>query len=309
MKYLVLLLTILVGFSVTVQGDNKKAIYPSLTQENLGAMTDYRQSGGHDFTVSTDAFRSDYGCKIRYTVFMPVQIVGSNLLETETERVMVILGHGFFRSQKNQKAMAEHVASWGVPITTVDFCNSRPWNGHHDRNGEDMVKVADRLNVSKVIYAGFSAGGLASFIAASLDGRTQAYLGLDMVDNFKKGQKAASNMKPSVFGFVAKRSACNAKNNGLDVYRGLQEAPQVLGIAGASHCDFEFPFDKKCSFACGRNKKPYERKDIQSTILGLTTALFVWQSGVDESAQQWWDVNQSVQQTLLEQDRIRFVIK
>ncbi len=299
-------LTLIVFFSVFLMSTfsmdieaGKKEVYAELAKDELGVEIDYREKGPYSVELSKADLRSDHGCKVRYTTFLPKR-------EGVDLSTMVLLGHGFFRNQKTQRGTAEHVASWGVPIATIDFCNSRPWNGHHDRNGEDMVKVADELKLSKVIYSGFSAGGLASFIAASLDERADAYLGLDMVDNFKKGQKAAPNMKADVFGFIARRSACNAKNNGLEVY-GLLDQPHALHVEGATHCDFEFPYDKKCRLACGKNKAPYERKDVQSTILGLSTALFIWRSGVDESAQLWWDKNQSVLNALVKAKRVRYL--
>ena len=81
---------------------------------------------------------------------------------------------------------------------------------------------------------------------------------------------------------------CNAKNNGFKVYKEVAQ-PNLLRVRGASHCDFEYPFDKKCTLACGGNDEPYSREDIQENILGLTTALFLWQTGLDGEAKNWWD--------------------
>jgi dienelactone hydrolase len=245
--------------------------------------TDYKQKGTLLFDKRTYTLKSASGCTISYTEFKPSEA------EQDT---LVVLGHGFFRSQKTQRQLAEHLASWGIWVATMDFCNSRPWNGHHDKNGADMLLVTSALGAQKVIYAGFSAGGLAAYIAASLDERTQAYLGLDMVDNFKKGIKAAPQIKAPVYGLVAESSACNAKNNGLDAYLSYANnnngySPNLLKIHGASHCDFEFPYDGKCAFACGKSRKPYSREDIQGNILGLSTSLILQHS--QSNSESWWE--------------------
>jgi len=140
---------------------------------------DYRLAGEQKFITTKHTLKSQSGCNVKYTQFKPE-------LWRENNDV-IILGHGFFRNEKTQKDSAQHLASWGLYVVTVGFCNSKPWNGHHDKNGADMVLLADAINAKSVIYSGFSAGGLAAFIASSLDSRKKAYLGLDMVDNFKKG--------------------------------------------------------------------------------------------------------------------------
>lgn len=272
--------------------------------------TDYRESGTFTYTSSEGSLKSAHGCTINYRVFTPENIES---LENQT---LVVIGHGFFRSQYRQKEMAKHFASWGIWTATMDFCNSRPWNGHHDRNGADMVLLTNELKAEKVIYTGFSAGGLAAFIAASLDERTQAYLGLDMVDNFDKAIKAAPKIKAPVFGLVAESSACNAKNNGLAAYlefnkQNTPETSQLLRVHGASHCDFEFPYDGKCSYACGKTRKPFERKDVQSSILALSTSMLLKQikgeSVENAESDNWWHSNNQYFNILTESKRISVI--
>jgi len=260
---------------------------------------DYRVLGSGKYSSTESSIKSDSGCKVKFTQFVP---------ENHQGEMVVILGHGFFRNQKTQKELAQHLASWGLHVVTMDFCNSRPWNGHHDKNGADMVKVADVIGAKSVIYSGFSAGGLAAFIASSQDARTKAYFGLDMVDNFDKGIEAAPQVKAPIFGLIAESSMCNAKNNGLDVYA-KTEQKVLFKVSGATHCDFEYPFDKLCSIACGKNEEPYTREDIQETILGLTTALFLWQSGVDLEAKSWWEKDSEKIQLFINSKRLEVLNK
>lgn len=275
-KKSILLLTLIL-FSVTCVSNSKVELLDKITTEKIQG-PDYRQAGSMAYSVTASELESESGCKVTYTNFKPQNSSGEKV---------VVMAHGFFRNEKTQRELAQHLASWGVPVVTVGFCNSRPWNGHHDKNAADMILVASAINAKQVIYSGFSAGGLSAIIAASLDSRTLAYLGLDMVDNFDKGLEAATAVKAPVFALIAESSSCNAKNNGFAAF-GKIENPSMLKVNSASHCDFEYPYDKKCAWVCGKAKAPYDRVDIQETILGLTTALLRWQLGLDEQAAGWW---------------------
>ena len=86
--------------------------------------------------------------------------------------------------------LARHIATWGLDVATLDFRHSRLWAGHHDQNAADMVALVRHLNAKRVIYAGFSAGGLSALLAAASDPASIGYLGLDTVDD-GSGAKAA----------------------------------------------------------------------------------------------------------------------
>lgn len=295
LKPILLLFTIFILFTCVHQTPEKNM--EKITSKQIQGQ-DYRLKGANVFEYSKHTLKSASGCTLHYTEFKPVDVpVNDNV---------IILGHGFFRNEKTQKELAEHFASWGLHTVTVGFCNSKPWNGHHDKNGADMVLVANAIGAKSVIYSGFSAGGLAAIIASSEDSRTKAYLGLDMVDNFDKGIKAAPAIKAPVFGLVAEPSMCNAKNNGLKVYAEIDQ-PNLVKIKGARHCDFEYPFDKKCSLACGKTHAPYEREDVQDTILGLSTSLLLWQSGLDQSAKSWWEKGQDNSKLFIKNSRTEII--
>jgi len=143
---------------------------------------DYRNQGNIPFESIEDNFTSTNGCEVAYTYYRPRDV---------SNDVLVVLGHGFMRSKKKMAYLAQHLVSWGLSVVNVEFCNSKLWAGNHDLNGADMVAVSQKLHHGKVIYVGFSAGGLAAMVAAILDKNTQALFGPDMVDNRELGKKIA----------------------------------------------------------------------------------------------------------------------
>jgi hypothetical protein len=162
-----------------------------------------------------------------------------------------------------------------------------------------MVAVSRKLHAGKVIYTGFSAGGLAAMVAANLDKNTLAFFGLDMVDNQGLGKKIAPKLVVPFYGLVAAPSACNANNNGLDSYA-LVPHSNVIKVEDSSHCHFEFPVDGKCSFVCGKGEIRFSRDMIQQTILGLTTAFLLWQTGIDTNGETWWRDSKQNYKTLID---------
>ena len=242
---------------------------------------DFRVNGNTPYNASDAQIESSTGCKINYTIFKPLN---------SKKNVLIVIGHGFMRSKQRMAHLAEHLASWGLPAVALDFCNSKLWAGNHELNGADMAAVSNQLDHSQIIYVGFSAGGLAAMLAANLDENALAYYGLDMVDHKGEGQNIASRMTIPLYGLIATESACNAYNNGIEVYEKSADST-VMRVVDASHCHFEFPVDNKCSFFCGKAEKQFSRQTIQKTILGLTTAYLLWQSGIDPRGETYWSDN------------------
>ena len=259
---------------------------------------DYRYKGKVSYESSDGKLISSTGCEVTYTFFKP---------KGRSKDVLVIVGHGFMRRKERMANLAQHLASWGLSVVNVEFCNSKLWAGNHDLNGVDMVAVSRKLNSSKVIYTGFSAGSLAAMVAANLDKNTLALFGLDTVDNQELGKKIAPDLQVPFYGLTASPSACNANNNGLESYA-VAKHKNVIKVEDASHCHFEFPVDGKCSFVCGKGEKQFKREIIQHTILALTTAFLLSQSGIDPDGETWWSDSQLNYKTLLEAGYIRKAI-
>ncbi|MCG6896731.1 MAG: alpha/beta hydrolase [Thiocapsa sp.] len=185
-----------------------------------------------------------------------------------------MLGHGFMRSQDRMVDLARALADTGVATVTLDYCNSRLWDGRHFRNGLDMIRLADALGAERVVYAGFSAGGLAALVAGRNDPRTLGVVALDLVDADRLGERMAAGLDPPLIGLVGDPSPCNADNNGLAVYSATDRA-MVERVEGAEHCDFESPSDWLCRLVCKRETPPRRspRRDIIEAATTAVTAL------------------------------------
>nr|WP_246221639.1 alpha/beta hydrolase [Marichromatium bheemlicum] len=163
---------------------------------------------------------------------------------------LVVLGHGFLREQSTLAGLARTLAAAGVDCATLDFTAQRPWDGAHLRNGLAMIRVADRLGARRVVYVGFSAGGLAALVAARNDPRARGVVTLDLVDAAGLGRATAAALSVPLVGLVGEPGRCNAHNGARLVYA---QAPRgrLERIAGAGHCDFESPTDPLCEMLCG----------------------------------------------------------
>jgi hypothetical protein len=281
MKFPRILLSLPILFGLTFSGCVSNLSNPvAEDRTNIDTIIgpDYRNRGKIPFESMDDKFTSTTGCEVAYTYFRPRDVLND---------VLVVLGHGFLRSKKRMAYLAQHLASWGVSVVNLELCNSKLWDGNHDLNGADMVAVSQKLYADKVIYMGFSAGGLAAMVAANLDKNTRALFGLDMVDHLELGKKIAPDLVVPFFGLIAAPSACNANNNGLVLYA-LAPHSNVIKVEDTSHCHFEFPVDGKCSFVCGKGENRFSRQTIQQTIVGLTTAFLLWQTGIDANGETWW---------------------
>lgn len=202
------------------------------------------------------------------------------------QKVLVVLGHGFSRSQANMRGIARHYAGWGLDVATLDFAYSRPWNVDHSRNGRDMAALARTLTNGPVIYAGYSAGGLAAVIAASRDPGTRGVLGLDLVDSGSTAARLASQMDIPVFGILGESQSCNSRGNGLAVF---QAAPRgrAIRVREAGHCHFENPTDWLCSAFCDSPLRNYTESEVRRRILGLATGFLLWQTGLRPDGKAW----------------------
>lgn len=237
---------------------------------------DYRAAGPLKVTASAGKVPVA-GPALAFTRFQPA---------TPKAEVLVVLGHGFMRNRARMAGLAEHVAGWGLEVVTVDLRYSRPWRADHAKNAEDMIAVARHLKAKKVIYAGFSAGGLSALLAAAADPTALGCCGLDPVDD-GSGVKAAASLAVPLHGLVGEASSCNANGNGLKLFAAAKNA-RVLRVDDASHCHFEFPMDALCALVCGSREKRHARAEIQGTILSLCTASLLWQVGIDPQAKAWW---------------------
>jgi dienelactone hydrolase len=190
----------------------------------------------------TGVVTSVSGCRLGYRIHRP----GGAASDTA-----VILGHGFLGSKEGMDGLATALAQAGATAVTLDFCNSRLWDGRHVRNGLDMVGLAGGLGARRVIYGGFSAGALAALVAGQQDPNALGVVALDPVDHDGLGVRMAKRLARPLIGIIGEPSACNANGNASAMLAASRRG-QVVRVPGASHCDFEDPGDGLCEVVCGR---------------------------------------------------------
>lgn len=207
----------------------------------------------------TGTLVSEYGCQLDYEYYQPKQP------EAVTT---VILAHGFMRNLKSMRGWALHWQTHDIGTVIVSLCNSNLLNGHHQRNSNDLMALRTHLLLENTIYAGFSAGGLAAYLAALRDFGASGYLGLDSVDSGALAKNDSRKLQLPALFLVAGPSACNARNNMMETIS--KHAYQVSHIDRATHCHFESPYDKHCGWLCGRTSTE-KTAEIQVDIMNQAT--------------------------------------
>lgn len=220
------------------------------------------QPGEASFAVRSGSMQGEHGCAVDWVTYLP---------DRSASDCAVLLAHGFMRDLGSMRGWAAHWASHGVATTVVSFCASRLTKGNHDLNADDLVSVARRLHTGPILYAGFSAGGLAAFLAASRDPRAVAYLGLDAVDSGALAAAASAAFRVPALFLLGEPSACNARGNFVPSIPSDGTAA-ALRIAHATHCLFENPLDGRCECVCGRVEPAEAEARIVESIRSLATA-------------------------------------
>ncbi|MDF1522121.1 MAG: hypothetical protein P1P87_04800 [Trueperaceae bacterium] len=216
--------------------------------------------GPRTTTVASATLTSVTGCTVRYEVHEPVG---------EVADVAVVWSHGFLRDLDSMRGWAELAASHGLRSAVVSTCASTPFSGRHDRNAEDLRAVAAAAFGAEapVVYAGFSAGGLAALLAAAADARAVGVLGLDAVDSGDLAATALGFERPALF-LAGEPSSCNAQGNLVPVAERLADA-RVVPVPYATHGDFELPYDPAVDRLCGRVDPPEARDALRAAVRGV----------------------------------------
>ena len=260
--------------------------HDSEEEQDHKSITDFFQSGPYEI-VESSSFHSVTGCdNMSYKVYSPQGI---------SDPVTVILGHGFARGPDVMSGWAEHLSSWGVEVLLPTLCHYNIFSGvDHEMNGYNMKELASLHGSSRVIYAGHSAGGLAAIIAASQDPNALGVVGLDTTDTEdipgipdNIGQGYASSITCPSFYLMGEPSTCNSSNNGLDLFR-MIENYNAVKITSSDHCDFENPTDAVCEAGCENPTVLFGDGEIRPVIIALGTAAIISISGLSEDATFIW---------------------
>ena len=94
------------GSSRTMAGDEPTA--------TAVAWPDFRKQGPVAYDSLEGKLTSSTGCEIVYTFLRP---------EGSSQGALVVLGHGFLRAKNRMADLAGHMASWGLPVVNIEFCN------------------------------------------------------------------------------------------------------------------------------------------------------------------------------------------
>lgn len=239
------------------------------TDDTGEGQLDYSQAG--PFAVTATSETASASCEMDLERFTPVDVANPPL---------VILSHGFARDRKYMVEMGEHFASWGFDVAVPTLCKLKLTSTDHPQNGEDLVTLASALGGSP-LYVGYSAGGLASVLAAEQDPSAVGFVGLDPVDSEDLGLAAAG--RTPQLALFAEAGSCNASNNGVAWFQG----GEALRVNEANHCDFEGPTDALCTVVCASGSESPDplRREV---VWALSTAAVLGLSGDAAALEQGW---------------------
>ena len=237
-------------------------------------------SASYTMTVSDSS-------QMAYSLYYPVN---------HESEVIVLLAHGFSRDRSVMAGFAEHFSSWGIKTITINLLHSSIFDNDPILDALDINIVADQIGQGlPIIYVGHSSGGMRSVLAASQNSNAIAVLGLDLVDDLYPGTdnqyyalSAVSNMMVPVWGMFGESSACNANNNGVNVFQDAVQGNAVI-ITEADHCDFELPTNLLCSLLCGQENFIFSDEDIEDVVLNLSTSFIIGMINFSELNIQLWE--------------------
>ena len=243
-------------------------------------------SGPYEVTTVSNSLTVDTGQNLNYIIFMP---------EEPQSPVHVLLVHGFSRNMSVLADLAQHYASWGISVVTMDLIHSSIFENDPLQDVMDLGALSAYLSGGQpIIYVGHSSGAMRAIASAVSDSNAIAILGLDLTDGAYEqtgGDFLALSNAPELsiplWGLLAEPSDCNAYGNGLDVYFESNHG-NAISIIEADHCDFELPTNFLCTFLCQGSNDLFSEDEINNVILNLSTAYLLHHSGIQDDAISMW---------------------
>ena len=216
------------------------------------------------------------GCRNGYTLYRP---------DHPASDLAVMIVPGFMRDRDRMRGWADALARRGHTAVTMDFCQPTAFDGRHAENARDMIAAREALGLSSIVYAGHSAGGLASLLAAADDRATRAIVLLDPVDFADLAESAADRAAVPALVLLARPGICNLRGNIRPALPHLAHAT-VIKVETATHCDFEWPGSALCRAACdlggpGREQRSAAEQRIRSLALDFIESV---RAAVDDAA-------------------------
>jgi len=166
----------------------------------------------------------------------------------------VILAHGFTRSRETMAGHAVTLARDGYWVVAPDL----PYVFDSRDNAVALRDLLQQLQhgtagepLDRFVLVGFSAGGLSALLAADAPG-VVGYVGLDPFDRpGGVGREAARKLAIPAFLLRGPSGGCNAYSIAGPWVKAFPNLVEDRQFTAASHCDFEAPTDRLCTFVCG----------------------------------------------------------
>lgn len=202
------------------------------------------------------------GCRNGYTLYRPTRPASD---------LAVMIVPGFMRDRNRMRGWADALSERGLTAVTMDFCQPTAFDGRHAENARDMIAAREALGLSSIVYAGHSAGGLASLLAAADDPAARAIVLFDPVDFADLAEPAAARVSVPALVLLGRPGICNLRGNIRPALPHLAHAT-VVKVDAATHCDFEWPGNALCRAACdlggpGREQRTAAEQRIRSLAL------------------------------------------
>ena len=249
-------------------------------------IANFSDSGPYEVTTVSNSLNVDSGENLNYIIFMP---------EDSQPSVHVLLVHAFSRDMSVLADLAQHYASWGISVVTMNLIHSSIFENDPLQDVIDLGLLSAHISEGEpIIYVGHSAGAMRAIVSAVSDSNAIAILGLDLTDGAYEqtgGEFLAlsntSSLSIPLWGLLAEPSDCNAYGNGLDVYFESDHG-NAISITEADHCDFELPTNFLCTFLCQGSNDLFSEDEINNVILNLSTAYLLHHSGIQDDAISMW---------------------
>lgn len=193
-----------------------------------------------------------------------------------TPAPLVIVAHGWTRTNANMWGWGEHLAKQGFAVAVPTL----PTLSDHPRNARAMAQLVEYLrssppsgasiDCSRVGFIGFSSGGLSSFLAAGQAPDAKAWVGLDPVERRGLAERSAAGVRCPQVVLRAEPRGWNHNGNWAAVEAAAPASDGVsLIVNGASHADCELPADPWARWTCGDTSPQRQQVFIDYTTAAL----------------------------------------
>lgn len=198
---------------------------------------------------------------------------------------VAVLAHGFMRDRSRNRDLAEALVRADIIAVAPDL----PQEADASTLGESIATMVRELERgalglpptprAQIVLIGTSAGGLATVIAASRLPGLGGWIGLDPVDQFGAGARAAKQTTAPAVVLLGDASVCNLFGSGKSIAQSASSLVRSERLRGASHCDFEGPTNNFCRTVCGGSSSRMADKVRSETVAAALEMLSGARSG------------------------------